>query len=63
MAGDSPEKKEGDEEDEKKEGDEEDEKKEEYRILIKVFYGIIRLTIYSTWHSVSGSCQHPPSCY
>ena len=37
MAGDSPEKKEGDEEDEKKEGDEEDEKKEEYRILKKFF--------------------------
>ena len=54
MAGDSP---------EKKEGAEEDKKKEEYRILIKVFYGIIRLTNYSTWHSVSGSCQHPPSCY
>ena len=54
MAGDSP---------EKKEGAEEDKKKEEYRILIKVLYGIIRLTNYSTWHSVSGSCQHPPSCY
>ena len=38
MAGDSPEKKEGDEEDEKKEGDEEDEKKEEYRILIKFLW-------------------------
>ena len=67
MAGDSP---------EKKEGDEEDKKKEERRLKKfdksfsygcpykgRVGLGIIRLFIYLTWHSVSSSRQHPPSCY